>query len=552
MKRNIILTLACVAVLKLTAQPPGATVDLKDTYKPKLADANKFQENPKVTDSVPKTPLLNYTVAQSQFKTGFELDPIKAATIKGGPGNDKLYRAHAKVGFGNYTTPYGELWVNSLRSKTMSLGLHYRHLSSTGKIKDVAYPGYSTNELDLNGKGFVGKHTVSGSLYYNRNARHYYGYSPSEFNLSKKDILQYFNHVGFNLSGESNYIGDSSRIHHKIDMGYYYLTDRFKTTEHLFDIGGNAWFNNGDLTYGGALFFDYIQNKNSLDTINTYLTTIKPMFRAKGDKYVVNAGINAYLNIQDTTTRFYFHPTVSASFNVYEDYFIVFAGINGQFKRNTYLGLTTQNMFMNTNTVIENTNHKLQLNGGFKGALSRSLSYKIDVNREMVDNMPLFVNDTTPGPRNTFFLKYDTVRVFNVNAEFAFAKGERFSIAARGEFYSYKPRNEEKAWHLPSYRIALNSRYNIQDKIVIKADVYVIGTRYARVFSTDSLGLPVTPFIAKALKPYVDANLGIEYRYNKVLSAFLNVNNIAARRYERWNGYPSQRINFILGIAYSL
>ena len=82
--------------------------------------------------------------------------------------------------------------------------------------------------------------------------------------------------------------------------------------------------------------------------------------------------------------------------------------------------------------------------------------------------------------------------------------------------------------------------------------MYVVGTRYARVFSLDSLGLPVTPLIAKELKPYVDANLGIEYRYNKALSAFLNINNIAARRYERYYGYPSQRINFILGISYSL
>jgi outer membrane receptor protein involved in Fe transport len=80
-----------------------------------------------------------------------------------------------------------------------------------------------------------------------------------------------------------------------------------------------------------------------------------------------------------------------------------------------------------------------------------------------------------------------------------------------------------------------------------------MGTRFARVIATDSLGLPIAnTFKALELKPYVDANLGIEYRYNKVLSAFLNVNNIAARRYERYYGFPSQRINFILAISYSL
>jgi hypothetical protein len=555
MSKKIIVAIACfAAVLKVAAQP-GNNIVVTDTYNPQLVDANKYYENPKVTDSVPKQPVLDYTTIQSQYKTGFELDPIKAATIKG-QGLEKLYRAHAKVGFGNYTTPYGELWVNSLRSKTMSLGLHYMHLSSTGKIKDRGHAGYSTNDLDLYGKSFVGKHTLSGDLYYHRNARHYYGYNPSEFNLSKDDVLQYFNHIGINLGGESNYVGDSSRIHHKIDMKYYYLADRFKTTENFFDIGGKAWFNNNNLSYGGALNFDYIRNLNNndqlQDTVNTYLLTIKPFFRAQGDKYMVRAGVNAFLNVQDTNTRFYFHPTIEASFNLYQDYLIVFAGINGDFKRNTFLGLTTQNMFMNTNASIQNSNHKLQINGGLKGALSKSTSFKIDVNRQMVDNMPLFVNDTAVGPRNTFFMVYDTVRVFNVNGELAFAKGDKFTLAARGEFYSYKPRNEAKAWHLPNFRVAINGRYNIADKILVKADVYVVGTRYARVFSLDSLGLPVTPLIAKELKPYVDANLGIEYRYNKALSAFLNINNIAARRYERYYGYPSQRINFILGISYSL
>ena len=558
MSKKIIIAIACfAAVLNVAAQPGKGGVNgdviVDSPYSPELAPANKYYENPKVTDSVPKQPVLNYTTVQSQFKTGFELDPIKAATIKDG-GRDKLYRAHAKVGFGNYTTPYGELWVNSLRSKTMSLGMHYKHLSSTGKIKDRGPAGYSTNEVSLYGKSFVGKHTLGGDLYYNRNARHYYGFNPNEFNLSKDDVLQYFNHIGVNLSAESNYVADSSRIHHKIDMRYYYLADRFKSTENYFSIGGKAWFNNNNLSYGGAGYFDYIRNINTIpDTINTYLVTLKPFFRAQGDKYMVRAGVNAFLSIQDTNTRFYFHPTIEASFNLYEDYVIVFAGINGEFKRNTYLGLTQQNMFLNTNASIQNSNHKLQLNGGFKGALSKNTSFKIDVNRQMVDNMPLFVNDTAVGPRNTFFTVYDTVRVFNVNGELAFAKGDKFTLAARGEFYSYKPKNELKAWHMPNFRVSLNGRYNIANKLLLKADVYVMGTRFARVIATDSLGLPIAnTFKALELKPYVDANLGIEYRYNKVLSAFLNVNNIAARRYERYYGFPSQRINFILGIAYSL
>lgn len=554
MSKNIVI-LAVVAgfafSLQAQAQPISKdTLIVRGKFDPKLADANKFYENPNISDSVPKAPVLTYTVEQVPFKTGYDIDPIKAAVVKDNP-YGKLQRLYAKVGFGNYTTPYGELWLNSLRSKTYQMGAHYRHLSSSGKIKGVGYPGYSTNEVSLYGKRFInGKHTLSGDLYYNRNARHYYGYNPDEFSLSKKDILQYFNHGGINVSAESNYVSDSSRVHYKADLNYYYLADRFKTNEQRFTMDGKAWFNQGVLTYGGFLAFDYIQNRNTVDTINTYLVTINPIFKARGDRYVINAGVNAFLNI-DTITRFYFHPYVDAQFNIYEDYLIVFAGINGKFKRNTFLDLTTTNPFMNTLTPIQNSNHKLQLVAGLKGALSSNTSFKVDVMREMVDNMPLFVNDTnTTGPRNTFFIAYDTVRVFNVNGEVTYAKGEKFSITARGEFYNYKPRNELKAWHMPNLKVSLNTRYNLADKVIAKVDVYLMGTRYARVSNIDSLG--TQSFAAKQLKPYVDVNLGLEYRYNKVFSAFLNVNNVAARRYERWNGFPSQRINFILGIAYSL
>lgn len=535
------------------AQPggPEAVKTITSAYDPKVANANKFEENPNITDSVPKATVLDYTTEKRQFKTGFDIDPIKAAVVKDGQ-LGKLQRLYAKVGFGNYTTPYGEIWLNSLRSKSYQMGLHYRHLSSMGKINDVGYPGYSTNEASLYGKKFInGKHTISGDLFYNRNARHYYGYDPTVFNLSKKNTLQYFNMGGINLVAESNYVGDSSRIHYRGDMNYYYLADRFRTTEQRFGMAGKAWFNSKVISYGGLLAFDYIQNRNGVDTINTYLVTINPIFKARGDRYMINAGAIAYLNV-DTGAQYKLHPYVDAQFNIYENYLIVFAGVSGRYQRNTFLDLTTTNPFMNTNAPIRNSNHKIQLFGGLKGALSSNTSFKLDVMRETVDNMVLFVNDTVTGPRNTFFIAYDTVRVFNVNGEFVYAKAEKFSVGLRGEYYNYKPRNEEKAWHMPNFKVTLNTRYNIADKIIARLDVFVVGTRYARDLNTDTLTMATKPFVATKLKPYVDINLGLEYRYNKTFSAFVNVNNLAARRYERWNNFPSQRINFILGIAYSM
>ena len=47
----------------------------------------------------------------------------------------------------------------------------------------------------------------------------------------------------------------------------------------------------------------------------------------------------------------------------------------------------------------------------------------------------------------------------------------------------------------------------------------------------------------------VDINLGLEYRYTPRVSIFLQANNLAAQRYNRWYSYPVQPIQVIGGIT---
>ena len=57
-------------------------------------------------------------------------------------------------------------------------------------------------------------------------------------------------------------------------------------------------------------------------------------------------------------------------------------------------------------------------------------------------------------------------------------------------------------------------------------------------------------FQPKLLTGIVDANLGAEYRYSKMLSFFVNINNIANTRYYRWEKYPNQRFNLMAGLTF--
>jgi outer membrane receptor protein involved in Fe transport len=112
--------------------------------------------------------------------------------------------------------------------------------------------------------------------------------------------------------------------------------------------------------------------------------------------------------------------------------------------------------------------------------------------------------------------------------------------------------DEHQAWHKPKLEISLMTEYNIQDKILLKAELFTRGKMYARIFEEQTSGL-ITSNVETSteIKGMADLNLGIEYRYTKVLSGFLNFNNILGQRYYKWYNYPSYRFNMMLGVTYS-
>ncbi|HQV00861.1 MAG TPA: hypothetical protein PLO59_06845, partial [Bacteroidia bacterium] len=56
---------------------------------------------------------------------------------------------------------------------------------------------------------------------------------------------------------------------------------------------------------------------------------------------------------------------------------------------------------------------------------------------------------------------------------------------------------------------------------------------------------------AEKIKPWADVNLSASYRYSKVLSFYVNLNNVAFVRYQQWYNYPAYRFNAMAGITYA-
>ena len=208
--------------------------------------------------------------------------------------------------------------------------------------------------------------------------------------------------------------------------------------------------------------------------------------------------------------------------------------------------LTDENPFMVPSPAIKNTNKKWEIYAGLKGSISKNLSYNTRTSYSNSEDMCFFVNDNSVFLKKGFNVIYDDVKLWNVHGELQFQHTEKIKLIAKGDYNTYDMKNELKPWHIPLWQTTLSANYNLKNKIIATADIFMFGKRNAKILQTNSL---VAIFTSKEIASVIDANIGLEYRYSKKLSAFMSFNNLGFKRYTLWNNYPSQKFNFLMGVA---
>jgi hypothetical protein len=537
-------------VIAALAQTGLKDIELKATseFEPTIKDAVKLNDLPEINDSVKKITGINYNISSMPLVSKYEVIAIDAAKMQNEP-LTKLYRSLLKVGMGNYTTPYGEFWLNSLRTKDIVYGAHLKHFSSSAHLRDVGYSGFSDNEGEIYGKKFYKKHTLIGDFNYKRNMVHFYGYDTVENQLTRDFTRQRYQLIEPIITVQSHYT-DSNKINHLIKLGYHNLKDFYKVSEN--NIKLNTIFN----TYVNKerLFVlfdaDYYNHKVPNDTFNDVIIKLNPYFETHGKKWVADIGLAATLDIfSEQTPRFYFHPRFNAQYDVYESIIIPYVGIIGGLNKNSLRSLSSENPFISSTINYKNSNTKINIFGGLKGNLSTNTSYDAKASFSAVDSMHFFVIDYTDNGLldNQYKVIYDNTNLFTVSGQIKHQYKEKINFIAKGNYYLYKTKNLTRAYHKPDFDLTFSAVYNLKSKIIIRGDIFVIGNQFALTQVEDHINYELQP---KLMKGIVDANLGAEYRYSKMLSFFVNFNNIANTRYYRWEKYPSQRFNLMAGLTF--
>ncbi len=559
-----VISLLIITGFKTTAQDVTDTeeVTVVAPYQPSVADMAKISISPEIPAEGLEKPAFNYTMKSKTLEPEVILEPIKPAKIQG-ESVPELYKNYIRAGIGNYWTPYIEFNANKLRSKKNAFGVHAKYLSSFGGIEDYAFPGSSISTVDGYGKAFFNQHTLSAEAQYQRTGVHFYGFKPGEFpdiDLDKNDYKQSYNLIGLKTGIESNYL-DRDKLHHSVNLKYYYLFDKFDAHEHnvRFDAGmskSTSFFGFSEREKLGIdLGINYFYNMDSIRDFNSSIIMIRPYYYLGFEQYYFKVGLNGDA-ASGSDSKVHVYPVVRAEVQVVEDVLITYAGIYGELNKNSLHSMSDENPFINSTFEKKFENNKLSQYGGLKGHITPYFDYNLSFENSTIDGMAFYVNDTVSalgeGLNNQFTVVYDKVKYSKVIAEFGFHYKNKFNAILLGKYNSYFCDNEDKAWHKPALEISFMANYNMQDKILIKGELLTHSSIYARTFESITVDeTTTTNLVPVRLDGYADISLGGEYRYSKLLSGFINFNNILGQRYFRWYNYPSYRFNIMLGVTYS-
>ena len=521
-------------------------------FSPTLNDANKIKRNPSVPDTVYQNPKFNYTIHSVVVESPFQVSTIKAAKMRGEP-LAKLYNNYIAGGFGNYTTPFFEFYHSNLRSRDVKYGVHVRHLSSAGSITDYGYPGFSNNLIEAYYTKINKKSMIQVDGKYQRDMVHLYGFKPADLDTNiavpvDADTRQIYS-LGEMKINWKRYRKRPKDMDYNVDLNYHYLTDSYKTAENLVQLKTAAdWRVNfvnmmTEQRFGSKINYSFYNNSwDSLATRNSSLIRVEPYYQFRYRTLYVKASVAADVSI-DSVTLVNFYPQLDMKLEAIKKILYFNFTISGGMHKNTLKEYSDANPFISQTIPMDFSNHKYKVNFGLGSTISRELDFNLQLHYNSLEHAPLFVTDYSSQLNNTFKVVYDDYDEVRFRAGFAWQKQDHIRVMLMADYYIYNMTNELYAWHKPQYKLTLSGNYNIGDKILLKAQIFANGASNALIKENNTM-------VADKVKGFVDANLGIEYRYRKKLGIFLNLNNIAASKYSQFYNYPNYRFNAMLGLSY--
>ncbi|WP_396176068.1 TonB-dependent receptor [Flavobacterium sp.] len=577
-KYSIILLLAVVqtAVAQKDDKDLGTeVVNVVKPYTATLSDAFKVKETPPLDDeeTLKKEPI-QYTIFSFPVASTFTPAKGKAEGVEKSK-REKLFDNYATLGFGNYGTVIGELFVTENLSRNEYIGGMLRHHSSQGGIEGLDLDDkFSNTTLDLS-YGSLGKDlSWSGDLGFEHQIYNWYGlptYFTEGLTSEDKQLLvagidsqqTYYNfYIGGKIALSETFFKDATLKYNRFWDGYESAENRF-VLKPSFDVAINDFDINTNVIvdYVGGTFKNGHNDATAIDYGFANIG-INPSFVYTRDDLSMDIGVSlVYSAAQEVDSKLYVYPQITAAYKVVGDLMVFYAGAEGGLQQNSYRDFTTINPFLSPTLQIRPTDQQYDLFAGLKGKLANNISYNVRGSMLSEKYKPLFRSNYLELPvaiganqsfayGNSFTLVYDDVNTLSFFGEVNANLSKNFSFGFNGTFSTYTTDNESEAWNLPTIQLGGNMGVNFTEKWFAGVDLFLVGSRYDQYIVASALDPAFYEFKKVTLDSYFDLNANVGYRHNDRLTGFLRANNILNQSYEKWFNFPVQQFQIVLGANY--
>ena len=481
---------------------------------------------------------------------------------------------YLKLGAGNYGRLYGELFINSSQDRKFVYGLSALHNSTRKGPVDSRLSGQALTKIGVDGKYHQNTYEVRLNAGYENRGYHFYGYdTTANFDYTKTDLRQRLNLYSFAATIENT--RPKSKIDYKLSTGVYALNDFYDASELDWGTQLNTFFPIFEDKIKAVINAEaYVTQMSDSRTENSTrkrnLFRIEPAFNFDFGSFSARVGLKAVSQsdpvINSSIAKAY--PTATLTYKT-PSLVYFFAGVDGDIVRNTMRSLLNENPWLieqisngaASKNYIRNTYKNLDVFLGARGDLFSGVSFNVKGSYGKYQDLYYFDqydgSTFSPGGKPLNVTKFDVVYdeeeidFVNGSLELGYSGFDVWKPVLKVDYNYYGKGTFEKPLHRPAVSARLGNTITLTDRLVSSVDFYYIGGIFAR--QTGAMNGEYNPNqpIVK-LKDIVDLNAEFTYLFTDHFAAFVKLNNIVGKNYQRYYNYPQLGLNFLAGINIAL
>ncbi len=471
---------------------------------------------------------------------------VRPRTMKDQP-LDKFYGFNARLGYGNYGSPYALVSIGSKRSDAYMVNGNFNHYSSAkGPVLDD-FSGAGVTNVGGSGKYFLNNSTIYADANYKYQTYSIYGYDPVELNSPLFDLLplyQKLNVLSFSIGMNDNNL--KNNIDSDLNLAVNYLTNNYQTSEFLFDLNykfsskiDNSWSISAEANYTSFLYAGLPENAIGR---KRRFAQLKPLVRYKLNKLSVTAGINAFYEndpISMGVNNYRIYPVVGAEYQLADNHLFKVL-YDGQVEKISLNRLYEQNPYLDNQVQVNNNVNDISASIGLEGKLLSNFGYTLSYQYKHYDRLLFYNNNDLDSARFTVLYDEGGATINRVSADLNYTINKQISLSTKIASNTYTTVDLPEAWHRPEFELSFTTNFNIIDALNGHITYFLLSGIKAQTVAGE----------VKTLATVHDLNFGLDLSFTERVGIFVDLMNILGSNYQLYNNYPVKGFQVIGGLSY--